>query len=195
MRRTIRPGLELLEGRALLSGVSAATPGLVASLTAVAGRTPSGAQVVLTFTETNASNHDITVEQGPSIEGFTATRGGKTIWNQDAGQFLPNFLEVSVLKPHQSVTIEATWDGRANDVNPADPWVEGPPLSGTFAISNDLDHRATTATVSIPKAWTVPLKSTHVGSPRPPAVVHAMSAADPLPREGGGGLGINPSSS
>ena len=181
MRRIIRPSLEILEGKALLSGASAAASGLADSLTAVASRTISGSQVVMTFTETNVSNHDITVDHGPSDEGFTVTQGGKTIWSEDAGQLLPQILKVDDLKPHQSATISATWDGRPNDVDPTNPELEGPPLSGTYTVSNWLDQGGTTATVSIPKAWTVPLKLTHVVPPKPAAAVHEMTTVAALP--------------
>lgn len=178
MRRSIPPGLELLEGKALLSGVSAAASGLADSLTAVASRTMSGAQVVLTYTETNVSNHDITVDYGPSTDGFAASQGGKTIWAENAGLFLPDFLQADDLKPHQSVTVTDTWDARANVVNPTEPWVEGPPLSGTFTVSNALDQGAT-ATVTIPKSWTTPIKLTHVSPPAPPIPVHIMTTVHP----------------
>jgi Intracellular proteinase inhibitor len=181
MRRSIRPCLEALEGKALLSSIPAS--GLADSLTAVASRTLSGAQVVLTFTKTNVSSHDITVDHGPTNEGFTITQGGKSIWNQNAGQLLPQFLEVDDLKPHQSITLTETWDGRANDVNPDQPWVEGSPLSGTFTASNALDQGATKASVTIPKSWTVPVKPTHITPPKPP-IVHIMSTAVPVAKKG-----------
>jgi hypothetical protein len=179
MRRTIRPCLESLEARALLSGVSSATPGLVDSLTAVVSRSNSGAQVVMTFTETNVSNQDINVVHGPSDEGFIATQGGKTVWTSLEGK-IPDFLELQTLKPHQSITLSATWDGRSDEINSAEGWVEGPPLSGTFTISNALDQHAATANITIPKAWTGPVKPGHLTPPVPPPQVHAMSTVDPL---------------
>ncbi len=179
MRRSVRPALEMLEGKTLLSGVATATPGLVASLTAVASRTNAGPQVVETFTETNVSDHEITVVDGPSLDGFTVSRGGKTVWNPHQG-VSPQILTDHVLEPHQSITLSSTWDGRSNQVNPAHPWVEGSPLSGTFTISNDLDHRSATASVTIPKAWTAPLKSSHVGSIKAAPMVHALTTTDPL---------------
>jgi hypothetical protein len=165
VRQTFRPGLDRLEERALLSGVSAS--GLADSLTAVAGRTTSGTRVVETFIETNVSNHDITVGHGPSNAGFSVIQGGKVVYNPTAG-FIPQFLAIDVLKPGQSLTLNGTWDGRSNVVDPTDPGKEGPPLSGTFTISNGLDP-STTAVVTIPKSWTVPVKGTHVVPPRPPA--------------------------
>ncbi len=178
MRRTIRLGLERLEAKEMLSGISAIAPGLVGSVSAVASRTLSGAQVVETYTETNVSNQDISVDYGPSDDGFTVIQGGKTIWNPSEGA-TPQFLQVEDLKPHQSVTIHGTWDVRANDLSPENPWAEGPPVSGTFTISNSMDGGRATATVTIPKSWTVPVKVGHVTPPSPPAMVHEMAAVAP----------------
>jgi hypothetical protein len=183
MRRTIRPCLESLEGKALLSGVSATTSGLAYSLTAVAERTLTGAQVVETLTETNVSNQEITVTQGATDEGFFVSQGGKTIWNPYEG-ILPQSLSVATLKPHQSLTISGTWDDRGNDLDSDAPWAEGPPLSGTFTISNSQDQGGVTASVTIPKSWTVPVKMTHISPPKAPPVVHIMSTVNPLAKEG-----------
>jgi len=188
MRRTIQPSLEGLETKAMLSGVSATVSGLVSSMTAVAGRSLSGAQVVARLTETNVTSHDISVTVGPSIEGFTVAQGNQAVWTQHAGQLLPGILQVHDLKPYQSLTVSATWDGRANAMDPNNPWAEGPPLSGTFTIKNALDHGVATATVSIPRAWTVPIKSVSVTPPHPHAMVHEMAAAS-------GDLKVNPSAS
>jgi hypothetical protein len=193
MRRTIRPSLEVLEGKALLSGVSATASGLAYSLTAVASRTVSGAQVVATFTETNVTNQVITVDHGPSDDGFDVAQGGKTIWSSETGA-IPAILEVDQLEPHQSLTFTATWDGRANEVNPNESWVEGPPLSGTFTVSNWMDQ-GKTATVTIPKSWTEPVKQSRITPPRPPAMVHEMATVAPLPQQGHDGPRLNPSSS
>jgi hypothetical protein len=171
MRRSTGLALERLEPRALLSTVTSATPGLVASLTAVASKVAGGAQVALTLTETNVSNHLIRVTYGPSNDGFAVSKAGKVFWNENTGQALPMFLQVQNLNPGQSATVHATWDARSNAIDPASPWVEGSPLSGTFTVSDALDDHAT-ATVTIPKAWATPAKSVHAElSPS----VHAMT--------------------
>ena len=177
MPRPVRPSLESLEARALLSAVPASTPGLADSVTAVASRVTGGARVALTFTETNVSNHPISVTYGPSDDDFLVSKGGKIVWDQDAGRALPMFLQVETLKPGQSVTIHGTWDGRSDEINPANPWLEGPPMAGTFTVTNRLDHRTATAVVTIPKAWTMPTKPASTGhSP----IIHAMATAGPL---------------
>ena len=86
MRRTNRPSVELLEGKTLLSAASAAAPsGLVGSLTAASTRTATGTQVVVTLTETNATDHDLTIAVGPTNDGFVATHGGKVVWESNPG--------------------------------------------------------------------------------------------------------------
>ena len=165
MRRTNRLAVESLEGKTLLSLATPAS-GVVATLTAVRSTTSAGTQVVATLTETNRTNHDVTIAVGPSIDGFVATQGGKTIWASNPG-LEPQFLTVKTLGPGQSFTIGATWDGRSNQVDPLDPSDEGSPLSGTFTITNELD-RAARATVTIPNPATSKPSTPHVTPPKPP---------------------------
>jgi hypothetical protein len=174
MSRKLRPCLEMLQEKVLLSGASATATGLVSSVTAVVTRTLSGAQVAETFTETNVSDHDINVDLGATDSGFTVSQDGKTVWNPYEG-VLPFSIAVETLKPGQSQTVHNTWDARANEVVPNEPWAEGSPVSGTFTISNSLDQGKATATVTIPKAWTVPLTMSHVRSPKPGPHVHEMT--------------------
>ena len=164
MRRTNRPNVELLEGKTLLSAASAATSGLVGSLTAVATGTGAGTRVVVTLTETNVTDHDVTIDVGPTNDGFVATRDGKAVWASNPG-IQPQYLILETVKAHHSITFHATWDGRSNQVNLLDPSKEGPPLSGTFKLSTELDRAAPGVTVTLGNAP----KPTHVVPPRPPA--------------------------
>jgi hypothetical protein len=159
MRRSTRPTLELLEGKALLSMASVATSGLHDTLTAVVRKTASGVQVVATLTETNVSNHSISIAHGPSNEGFVVSQAGKSVWlSNGSGVASPDFVILDVLKPHQSFKISTTWDGHANLVDSLDHSQDGPPISGSVTISNELDHGTATARIIVPK----------VAPPKPP---------------------------
>lgn len=136
MRRTIRPILEALEGKCLLSGVGPS--GLSVSLTASPRNTSSGTQVVFTFTETNVTNHAVKVTNGPSIDNFVVSQLGKPVWESKTGP-QPLFLVVQTLQSNQSITIHGTWDGRSNLINRANPSKEGPSLSGKFRVDVGLN--------------------------------------------------------
>jgi hypothetical protein len=135
----MRLNVEALEGKSLLSGI---TPGLTASLVA----TPVGTTVDLHYTETNTSNHAISFAVGPGNDGFSASRNGKTVWISNSG-VQPDFLELVTLKPGQSFTLDATWDGHSNSVS----GTEGPAVTGSFKITNELDPAVST-TVVVAKA-------------------------------------------
>jgi hypothetical protein len=72
-----------------------------------------GQPVVITLTETNTSQQEISVADGPSFGGLLATRNGRRVWASNAG-IQPMFLVVHTLKPGQSITQTATWYGRSN---------------------------------------------------------------------------------
>ena len=61
-----------------------ASPVKISVTTNQAVYTP-GQTVTMTFTETNDSNSSIRVPIGPSIDGFTITSGGKTVWRSNSG--------------------------------------------------------------------------------------------------------------
>ena len=44
-----------------------------------------GEPVVITLTETNTSQHAITVEQGPSMVGITVNHNGREVWASNRG--------------------------------------------------------------------------------------------------------------
>ena len=145
MGRRIRPIVESLEGKALLSGASM---GLEIALKAIPMTTISGKQVALTLTETNISNHDIKISDGPSLDGFSASRNGQTVWVSNPGMNAM-FVRLVTLKPGRSFKVQATWDGRSNEVDPVGSSTEGPPLSGTFTIHNGLDPSGPATTVKL----------------------------------------------
>ena len=137
-----------------------ATSGLVDSLTAVASKTTFGVQVVATWTETNVSNQDISVDNGPSIDGFRATEGGKVVWVSNGG-INPDIIQLDVLKPHQSLTLSATWDGHLTVNGPLGQQEEGPALSGDLhSLERTGPRGPRPASVTIPKSWTAGPKVT-----------------------------------
>jgi len=125
MRRSRSLVLETLEGKVLLSAI--ATPiapvsppiiapvsqGLVVKLSTDHQVYRRGQPVVITLTETNTSQHDITVTSGPSVDGFFVTHNGRKVWASNAG-VQPMFILVRTLAPGQSITQSATWTGQSN---------------------------------------------------------------------------------
>jgi hypothetical protein len=148
---------EVMESRAVLSaslaGASLAPPTLVnfpdqmalaVSLTTDQPLYHRGQPVVITLTETNISSHDVQVVSGPSIDGFTITHNGAPVWISNKGP-VPLFISVETLKPGQSFTLQAVWDGRSNVGPPTEP-------TGVFVVHNALIPNGPTATfVILPK--------------------------------------------
>ena len=129
MRRSRSLVLESLEGKVLLSAIAApiapvsppivapVSQGLVVKLTTDHQVYRRGQPVVITLTETNTSQHEITVASGPSLGGFFVTRNGRRVWASNAG-IQPMFILVKTLEPGQSITQSATWNGQSN-IGPA----------------------------------------------------------------------------
>lgn len=165
MRRT-RPELEPLEGRSLLSGLSY-------SLTTDQASYQPGQPVEMTFRATNVSSQPITVEEGPSIDGFTVSRGdGTVVWRSNAG-INPMFIALDVLQPGQSLSLSATWDGIPNGGNA--------PATGTFVISDQLAPTAATATVTISdSASTAPPGENPPVADPPPVSVPPGTGSSPV---------------
>ncbi len=142
MRRSARLAVESLEGKALLSGAVVTASGLSESLTATPSRTTAGTSIVLTFTETNVTDHDISVTLAQSTDGFVASKGGRPVWTSNPG-VQPGIVTVETLKPGQSLTLSETWDGVSNTS------AGGPALKGRFVIHNELAPDGPTATVTL----------------------------------------------
>ncbi len=138
-RRT-RLDVEPLEGRTLLSGLSY-------SLTTNQATYIPGQPVEMTFQETNNSSQPISVQDGPSIDGFTVTQGGSEVWRSNGG-VNPLFIMLEPLQPGQSLTLTATWNGI--------PTGSSTPATGRFAITNQLNPQAASATVTISNSSSSP---------------------------------------
>jgi hypothetical protein len=103
LRSKARPRVELLEGRALLSG-------LAVSLTTNQAMYQAGQPVQMTFTETNTSSQPLRVEFGPSTDGFIVTQNGASVWQSNAGDE-SLVIAVEMLQPGKSLTLSQTWNG------------------------------------------------------------------------------------
>jgi hypothetical protein len=93
-----------------------------------------GQTVTMTFTETNRSDSTVRVPIGPSIDGFTITQDGATVWNSNSG-IEPDFIVLENLAPGASITLTATWTASN--------------LTGTFAVHNQLEPDGAAATFEV----------------------------------------------
>jgi hypothetical protein len=83
--------------------------------------------VAMTFTETNDTGHVVSVDMGPSFDGFFVTRGGKTIWRSNPNA--PDFVVLRRVLPGQSITLTADWTA--------------PAMAGTYVAHNQLAPNVT----------------------------------------------------
>ncbi len=135
MARRTALNVESLETRELLSGLSI-------NLTTDASSYQVGHPVQLTFTETNNSSSPVTIDEGPSNDGFIVEQDGSTVWRSNAG-INPLFIVADTLQPGQSLTLTGTWNGIPNVGSST-----GTAVTDTFVVLNQLAP-ATTATFQI----------------------------------------------
>lgn len=164
MKRHIPLNLEPLEGKALLSGLSY-------SITTNQSSYAPGQAVEMTFQETNVSDKAITVQEGPSIDGFDVLQGGRMVWRSNSGMN-PMYIALDTLQPGQSLTLTATWNGvPANGSTPA---------SGTFEVANALNQGATTTfAISSGASPTSPTAAAPANDPAPTDPVTSTSTPPP----------------
>jgi hypothetical protein len=124
MSHRLRPTVEAMESRTVLSAIGGtpAAPVVGVSVHLATDRAVYRAHqpVRIVLTETNTSTHDVEVPVGPSIPGFSVTRGGTTVWRASAG-IQAQYIAMEVLHPGQSVKLSATWNGRSNVGRPRMP--------------------------------------------------------------------------
>ena len=120
------PCVETLEVRTLLSN-------LAYSVTTDKTAYAVGQPVQLTFTETNNSKQNITVDDGPSIDGFNIKLDGTTIWKSNSG-INPLYIQAKTLAPGKSLSESATWYGEST-TNPSIV------QTGSFVVTNQLAPR------------------------------------------------------
>ncbi len=164
MARKIALRVELLEVRALLSN-------LAYSLTTDKSAYAVGQPVQLTFTETNISKQDVTVNEGPSIDGFNVSLNGTTIWRSNSG-VNPQYVLANTLKPGQSLTETATWNGEST----ADPSIVA---TGSFVVTNQLAPTSASADFQINSPVTYNLTTSQSTYPFGQAVELMLTATNP----------------
>jgi hypothetical protein len=152
MKRLLFPKIETLESRALLSHVAAgaaarhhqiadvATAAIASvpsnlsiSLTTSQSSYTVGQQVQMTLTATNKTHHNVTVSVGPSIDFFSISENGQTIWRSNSGA-QPHFVARRVVHPGQSFTLTANWTATT---------------TGAFVVHNQLAPKGPVATFSV----------------------------------------------
>jgi len=176
MKRRTFLNLDSLEGRALLSRLSY-------SLTTNQSAYQPGQPVEMTFQETNTSNHLVTVADGPSIDGFDVAQNGKVIWRSNAGP-TPMYIKLVPLKPGQSLTFTATWNGI--------PTGGTSPVTGTFSIWDQRDPALTTTVAITTSPTSLSAVPAGPSSGQPIVVTHPDPLPlppDPTPPSGGNPIG------
>ncbi len=136
MNRTLRPRIESLESKALLSALTGAltaagyhelrfhervphvgkpvptAPGVTMSLTTNQSVYTEGQKVVMTLTFTNDSARAESILVGPSIDAFDITKNGKVVWRSNE-HFTPMYIARLMLQPGKSYSISADWTADA----------------------------------------------------------------------------------
>jgi hypothetical protein len=145
----------MLETRALLSAMSA-------QVTTDQPVYQPGQPIEMTFIETNTSKEPVQVAYGPVNDGFNVTQNGKLIWQSNGG-VNPQYLIEATLKPGQSLTLHATWNGEDSQGIAADL------AGGTFTVTNQLNPQGASATFQIEPALSTGVRTSqpvnHVGQP------------------------------
>ena len=125
MRRSRSLVLEALDGKVMLSAIplpiawvsppsiAPVSQGLAVKLTTDHQVYHRGQPVVITLTETNTTQHEITVDSGPSPDGFIVSHNGREVWASNT-EIQPMFVLAKTLEPGQSITQTATWYGHSN---------------------------------------------------------------------------------
>ncbi len=93
-----------------------------------------GQIVRMTFTETNNTGHNVFVELGPSIDGFSISKAGKAIWRSNA-RSSSDVIVIRKLAPGAAITLTAAWSASS--------------LNGTFVVHNQLAPNGPSATFEI----------------------------------------------
>jgi hypothetical protein len=157
MRNQLRPSIEGLESRALLSTLAtgltthaavdvkitpqrparlAAESDLAVTLTTNQSSYNPGQIDTMTLKLTNTSTHAIILKIGPSIDGFNIRHNGNLVWVSNPPP-QPDYILLRTLQPGQSMSLTAKW-------------TVGAPL-GTFVTHNQLFPSGPTATFNVTK--------------------------------------------
>jgi hypothetical protein len=134
MKRRTFLWVESIERRCVLSA-------LAYSLTTNMATYQVGQPVELNFTETNVSQKPVRFAIGPFNSGFDIVHNGVTVWTSNAG-IQPQYLLLKVLRPGQSETLKATWNGAPNLSSAGS-------LTGTFTATNQQAPTEASATFMV----------------------------------------------
>jgi hypothetical protein len=113
---------------------------LVTSLTTDGTVYQLGQPIQLNFTETNVGTTPVQVLEG--FSNFDVKQNGTEVWNSSFPGTFPLSYSWATLQPGQSYSQTATWNGVPDQLPSAD-------LSGSFAVSNELDPRGEAVTFQI----------------------------------------------
>ena len=166
MRKPFTPLVEHLEPHTLLSALApistlgphaeVAASTLKTSITTDKAVYQVGQPVHLALSITNTGTRTVTFVDGPSVDGFVISTGGKAIWQSNAGA-QPMFLRLVTLAPGASFTLHATWDGQQNTSSHS---------TGTFTARNPLTGSASVSFAIQPSVASSPL-SLSISTGRP----------------------------
>jgi hypothetical protein len=135
MRRKASLIVEPLECRSLLSGLSA-------TLTTDQSVYMAGQPIQMTFTYTNTGSGPASIGYGPSVDGFTVSQAGQSVWQSNSG-INPDIILSDILQPGQSFSLHATWDGTLRGGTSLTT------TTGSFVVTNQLDPSGPSATFQI----------------------------------------------
>ena len=141
MNRHLRPALESLEGKKLMTVSPLTAPaGLAYSLSAVEFQSVGHNEVELTLTIKNTSKTSQSVNLAASLDPFVAKQNGKVVWESNAGVSDMAIQRVS-LAPGASTQITEIWNETSNiGAN------DGASVAGAITFDNALDPSDTVTT-------------------------------------------------
>ncbi len=158
MRNQLRPSIESLESKTLLSHLAAGltthaalqikipprltASGLAVSLTTDQSIYSSGEIATMTLMLTDVSNHKVGLAIGPSIDGFNIRKNGGIIWRSNAGPE-PQHITIRILHPGQSIVLTERWTVGA--------------ATGSFVVHNQLFPRGPAAGFNVIKPGVPPV--------------------------------------
>jgi Intracellular proteinase inhibitor len=108
--------------------------GISTSLTTDKSTYNAGDRITISLTEANTSNAPVTIESGPSVDGFSVTQNGATVWRSNAG-IQPMFIQAITLQPGQSHTFTSVWNGLSNSNASSGGVIGAAPVIGTLQVN------------------------------------------------------------
>jgi Intracellular proteinase inhibitor len=116
------------------SSSPSSTTAITATLTTDKASYNAGDKVTISLTETNTSNQAVTIQYGPSVDGFSVTQNGATVWRSNAGM-QPMFIQSITLQPGQSHTFTSIWNDLPNSNASPGGIMSAGPVTGTLQVN------------------------------------------------------------